>query len=343
MQRHYEARLAEADDEIRRMEGDRAALAAALARSEERQHEGVAAAEEAARLRKRLLEQDEHLLAARGKHRELTSLAQGSSRRDGEVRQLEAEITRMKRARVDLSKELDAHKKHQQEVLQQKAREIQALHRSAARDQAALRKLDAAKTKAEAVARRHLEELALLRRLQRQKLGVGRRAAALTAEEKRHKAELEARVAALAQRQEAAERLAAEYEKKLVLLQQKESLELVRTSLMARRIGLGISAASGTSPRAAASAAAAVVKGHGAMARSAEAATGSAVAVSAAAVGAGPPMGPRELLELGAGVEGRLSQEEEETLQEVEDRLESTLAQLHFKDEKIRSMEAEAR
>lgn len=39
----------------------------------------------------------------------------------------------------------------------------------------------------------------------------------------------------LTRREEAAERLAAEYEKKLLLLQQKESLELVKVSITSRR------------------------------------------------------------------------------------------------------------
>lgn len=47
------------------------------------------------------------------------------------------------------------------------------------------------------------------------------------------------KVKELTRREEAAERLAAEYEKKLLLLQQKESLELVKVSITSRRRVIG--------------------------------------------------------------------------------------------------------
>lgn len=61
------------------------------------------------------------------------------------------------------------------------------------RDQAEVKRLERAKSKAEAVSRRHLDELALIRRLQRQKLGVGRKQK-LTVQERETKKLLDAKV-----------------------------------------------------------------------------------------------------------------------------------------------------
>lgn len=63
------------------------------------------------------------------------------------------------------------------------------------RDQAEVKRLERAKSKAEAVSKRHLDELALIRRLQRQKLGVGRKQK-LTAQERETKRLLDAKVRA---------------------------------------------------------------------------------------------------------------------------------------------------
>lgn len=67
---------------------------------------------------------------------------------------------------------------------------------AAGRDQAEVKRLERAKSKAEAVSRRHLDELALIRRLQRQKLGVGRKQK-LTAQERETKRLLDAKVCAV--------------------------------------------------------------------------------------------------------------------------------------------------
>lgn len=61
------------------------------------------------------------------------------------------------------------------------------------RDQAEVKRLERAKDKAEAVSKRHLDELALIRRLQRQRLGVGRKQK-LTAQERETKRLLDAKV-----------------------------------------------------------------------------------------------------------------------------------------------------
>ena len=63
------------------------------------------------------------------------------------------------------------------------------------RDQAEVKRLERAKSKAEAVSKRHLDELALIRRLQRQKVGVGRKQK-LTVQERETKKLLDAKVRA---------------------------------------------------------------------------------------------------------------------------------------------------
>lgn len=61
------------------------------------------------------------------------------------------------------------------------------------RDQAEVKRLERAKNKAEAVSKRHLDELAFIRRIQRQKLGVGQKQK-LTAQEKDAKKLIDAKV-----------------------------------------------------------------------------------------------------------------------------------------------------
>jgi hypothetical protein len=56
------------------------------------------------------------------------------------------------------------------QLLVAKTAEITALRKTARKDAAEIKRLGAAKVKAEAIGKRHLEELALLRRLQRQKV-----------------------------------------------------------------------------------------------------------------------------------------------------------------------------
>ncbi|CAM9992875.1 unnamed protein product, partial [Laminaria digitata] len=190
--------------------------------------------EEREKLRGQLKEKTAALHKAKERQSELSVLSRDRRRKEESMRGLETEIMKMKKIKVELQRRLDEEQKRQREIVMQKSKEIMSLKRSAAKDQAEVKRLERAKSKAEAVSRRHLDELALIRRLQRQKVGVGRKQK-LTVQERETKKLLDAKLKELTRAEEAAERLSAEYEKKLLLLQQKESLELVKVSITSRR------------------------------------------------------------------------------------------------------------
>ncbi|KAG5177096.1 hypothetical protein JKP88DRAFT_249009 [Tribonema minus] len=272
MEQHYSRKLAEMDEEVRRMEADQERLLAELHDLERRSE--TALASETQQLRATLEEKAAALEGMKQRQREMGRLAASRTRDEARLKGLDDEISRMKRARVELQKRLDEEKKKQRELLVAKTAEITALRKSARRDAAEIKRLGQAKERAEVVTKRHLEELALLRRLQRQKastsltrhvsrpyvvmidirfsedfgsavnvlshvtlraqMAIGR-GKPLTAEERGTKRWLEARVREAARREEAADRLQEEYRSKLVLLQQRENLQLARDSLRSRR------------------------------------------------------------------------------------------------------------
>ncbi|CAM9599974.1 unnamed protein product, partial [Ectocarpus sp. 8 AP-2014] len=225
MQQHYEHKLQEMDVEVHRHEQEHERLLSDLAKLEKQTE--VAVQSEREKLRKQLKDKTAALAKAKERQSELSVLSRDRRIKQDTMRGLETEILKMKKNKIDLQRRLDSEKKRQREIVMQKSKEIMSLKRSAMKDQAEVKRLERAKSKAEAVSKRHLDELALIRRLQRQKLGVGRKQK-LTAQERETKRLLDKKLKELTRAEEAAERLSAEYEKKLLLLQQKESLELVK-------------------------------------------------------------------------------------------------------------------
>ncbi|CAM9559607.1 unnamed protein product [Ectocarpus sp. 12 AP-2014] len=236
MQQHYEHKLREMDVEVHRHEQEHERLLSDLAKLEKQTE--VAVQSEREKLQRQLKDKTAALAKAKERQSELSVLSRDRRIKQDTMRGLETEILKMKKNKIDLQRRLDLEKKRQREIVMQKSKEIMSLKRSAMKDQAEVKRLERAKSKAEAVSKRHLDELALIRRLQRQKLGVGRKQK-LTAQERETKRLLDKKLKELTRAEEAAERLSAEYEKKLLLLQQKESLELVKVSITSRRQGQG--------------------------------------------------------------------------------------------------------
>jgi hypothetical protein len=239
MEHHYRQKLSEMDEEVRRMEADHNHLLEELKTLEAKAETAVHA--DADRLRKQLTEKTQALGAARQKQQELGRLASARSADAARVKALGDEITKMKKAKIDLQKRLDAEKREQAAALLAKSREIASLKKGAQRDAAEKKKLEAQQRRAEAIGKRHLEELTMLRRLQRAK-GPGRqRTSAPSGKLKRVELEtkrwLKLRLKEVCRREENAAQLATEYERKLILLQKKENLELTKSSMSGRQAG----------------------------------------------------------------------------------------------------------
>eukprot|EP01084_Bolivina_argentea_P309166 534746_1 len=312
MEHHYKQKLGEMDVEVRRMEADHDNLLEEVKEIEKKNgHHDIVGTKHTEKLRDMLNKKTTELEDAKKRQKELTRLAAGRGKEAARVKGLGEEILKMKRARVALQKNLDNQRREQADLIQMKAREIANLKRGARKNAGEIAKLMAAQHRAEATGRRHFEELSLLRRTLRQKQQRGKNATSrLKKQELELKRWVEERMTETAKKEEQAVQLTAEYENKLILLQQKENLELARTSITTRTHGPWSPSVSPSG------------------AKSIEQPKEDRTAAAKIAVGSSTPS---EL--------PYLSLDEQETLQEVEERLESIIAELAYKDEKIKSME----
>ncbi len=325
MEHHYKQKLGEMDVEVRRLEADHEKLLdevkAIDMKKSDHNNNMVGTNHTAEKLRDVLKKKTAELENTKKRQQELTRLAAGRQKEAARVKGLGEEIMKMKRARVVLQKNLDNQRREQAALIQIKAREIANLKKGAKKNAGEIAKLVEAQHRAEATGRRHLEELTLLRRTLRQKHRRGKGSTAwLKKQELEMKQWVEDKMVEATNKEEQAAQLTAEYEKKLILLQQKENLELARTSITTRSHGPW-------SPP---------ISPHGnAAAESKEGrATTTGKIVSGSSYISGNNTSPSEQQQLPC-----LSLEEQETLQEVEERLESIIAELAYKDEKIKSME----
>ncbi|CAM9140129.1 unnamed protein product [Chrysoparadoxa australica] len=236
MEKHYMVKLAEMDEAVKRMEGEQLQLLNELQEMETSTKTAVKAERE--KLKAKLERQTAALREAKMKQKELSNMAASKKRDDSKLATLEGEIGKMKRIKVDLMKQLDRERKAQTQALQAKTKEISILRRGAQKDKAEIKALIQAKQRAEGVAKRHLEELSLLRRVQRAKMNQGRKQN-FSDQERKVKQWITTQVRELSRHEEAGEVLAAEYERKLLLLQQKENLEMVKSSITSRADSLG--------------------------------------------------------------------------------------------------------
>ncbi len=318
MEHHYKQKLGEMDVEVRRMEADHEKLLEEVKAVEMKNgHHNTAGTNHTEKFRDMLKKKTVELEAAKKRQQELTRLAAGREKEAARVKGLGEEIFKMKRARVVLQKNLENQRREHAALIQMKAREIANLKRGARKNAGEISKLVAAQHRAEATGRRHLEELSMLRRTLRQKQQRGKSSTTrLKKQELEMKRWVEERMTETAKKEEQAAQLTAEYEKKLILLQQKENLELARASITTRTHGPW-------SPPVSPSAAPIESKEDRVTAKIF---VGSGNSTSNSSI-----CSPSEL--------PYLSVEEQETLQEVEERLESIITELAYKEEKIKSME----
>ncbi len=323
MEHHYKQKLGEMDVEVRRMEADHEILLEEVKAIEMKKcdHNSIVGTKHTEKLHDMLKKKTAELGDAKKRQQELTRLAAGREKEAARVKGLGEEIMKMKRARVVLQKNLDNQRREQAALIQMKAREIANLKRGARKNAGEIAKLVTAQHRAEATGRRHLEELTLLRRTLRQKHRRGKGSTArLKKQELEMKQWVEERMVEAAKKEEQAAQLTAEYEKKLILLQQKENLELARTSITTR------THAPWSPPVSPHGGASALIEAKEDRATTAKIVSGSSCISSNAT----PFVEQLPCLSL----------EEQETLQEVEESLESIIAELAYKDEKIKSMES---
>ncbi|CAB1117459.1 unnamed protein product [Ectocarpus sp. CCAP 1310/34] len=326
MQQHYEHKLREMDVEVHRHEQEHERLLSDLAKLEKQTE--VAVQSEREKLQKQLKDKTAALAKAKERQSELSVLSRDRRIKQDTMRGLETEILKMKKNKLDLQRRLDSEKKRQREILMQKSKEIMSLKRSAMKDQAEVKRLERAKSKAEAVSKRHLDELALIRRLQRQKLGVGRKQK-LTAQERETKRLLDkkdcGRFSSLTDQRQLRDR-DARTRARVPAFASSRSDNRLSPRPPVPRFGGGTSAKQQPAPPPPQQ-----QQQHHEAGKAGEASSVS------------PPSTENEEMTLRAALpaEGGLDEEEMDTLREVEERLESNKVELEYKDRKIDSIQQE--
>jgi DNA repair exonuclease SbcCD ATPase subunit len=260
MKRFYEQKIQQMDEETNRFEADRQRLLRELEDVEKRS-EGEQKGRQQALMRQ-LQEKEAQLKAARRKQEELGQLARVKARTDAHMKQLGEEIGMMKRQKADLLKRLDADKKRFQVALREKSVEIEAMRRAALKDAQEIQRLNTAIEKNLSLMRKKDEEVQRIR-LHHQSSSIGSGSGTprptprsrnrsgsggqrfssteklkYTEEERRTQKWLDHKLREVQKKEEAVERLAEEYNRRLQLLKEKEGLEVAKLKLSSGRRSL---------------------------------------------------------------------------------------------------------
>eukprot|EP01034_Spumella_vulgaris_P022368 gene22368-28490_t len=258
MKTFYEQKLSALNSEMVEKQLVRDRLENELQNIEEEKHEVLAMKQDREKkLREDLKHKDEELKLLKKKQEDLHQLSQSQSRYMQQQAKLEADITAMKKQRVDLSKTLQSEKKNHLLDLGNKVKEIDKLKRELTKSANEIKKLGRDKEVAENKARDAVREGAVLKKKTQELMRTGggdaslstTRAAVrslnkasrlsvsgakriLSEEELRTKKWLDKRVVEISAREAAAESLKKQYEYQLELLSKKESLEHERQAAL---------------------------------------------------------------------------------------------------------------
>jgi hypothetical protein len=258
MKSFYEQKLSALNSEMVEKQVVRDRLESELQNIEEEKHEVLAMKQDREKkLREDLRHKDEELKLLKRKQEELHQLSQSQSRYMQQQAKLEADITAMKKQRVDLSKTLQTEKKNHLLDLGNKVKEIDKLKRELTKSASEIKKLGRDKELAENKARDAVREGAVFKKKTQElmrtgggdpslvntratvramskasRLSVSGAKRILTEEELRTKKWLDKRVVEISAREAAAESLKKQYEHQLELLSKKEALEHERQAAL---------------------------------------------------------------------------------------------------------------
>jgi hypothetical protein len=258
MKSFYEQKLSALNSEMVEKQVARDRLETELQNIEEEKHEELALKQDREKkMREDLRHKDEELKLLKRKQEELHQLSQSQSRYMHQQAKLEADITAMKKQRVDLSKTLQAEKKNHLLDLGNKVKEIDKLKKELTRSASEIKKLGRDKELAENKARDAVREGAMLKKKTHElmrtggadpslvntratvramskvsRLSVSGTKRILTEDELRTKKWLDKRVVEISAREAAAESLKKQYEYQLELLSKKEALEHERQAAL---------------------------------------------------------------------------------------------------------------
>jgi DNA repair exonuclease SbcCD ATPase subunit len=305
MKRFYEEKLRQMDEETTRFEGERQKLLKDLEELERKNEDEQKGLHQS--LLKKLQDKEAQLQSARRKQEELSQLSKIKAKTDAQVKQLSDEISGMKRQKNELLRRIEGEKKRFQLALREKTQEIDVMKKAARRDAQEIQRLMSTVEKTDTALRRTTEELSQLR-VNTRKLGPRDRQRSSSSDtdqkysemERKTKRWLDSRIREVARKEEATERLAAEYQRRMALLKTKEDLESARNRIHGRRRSVREMILNPFPPGERGAASGLVEKGGG----------------------------------------DRLTPEEEATLEELEERIEACQAQLEFKDDRIRKIES---
>ena len=232
MKSFYEKRLAVANDEVRRSELERAALLDELRSLQDREDEKVQSERE--RLLQRLSEKTDELRRLRHKQQQLAQHARVKSASEAQVRALNEQIAEAKRKRVELIRRMNLEKKRQAKLLSARGLQIDALKKAVRREQQSSKLSSQKLEKQQQIAKRHLEEAAVLRRKVQQLKHKFQLPASMSAEDRQMRRWLQERMREVSQREERVQRLQKEYEDRLRMLEHRSDLEQERLALQER-------------------------------------------------------------------------------------------------------------
>lgn len=167
MRQFYEGKLAQMKEQVTQKQIEHDKVAGELKELAGQKEKSAKQIERQRELERKLASKDAELSKLRQKQRELSQLSKLKQALESQQQRLLREVSGMKRQKVDVVKKMDAEKKRWMQQIANTQREIQGMKKAARKDAQTIQKLDVARQQAEGTARRHMEEVAALRKAKR--------------------------------------------------------------------------------------------------------------------------------------------------------------------------------
>mmetsp|Transcript_9181 Transcript_9181/g.22885 ORF Transcript_9181/g.22885 Transcript_9181/m.22885 type:complete len:1480 (+) Transcript_9181:632-5071(+) len=167
MRQFYEGKLAQMKERVNQKQIEHNKMAGELEELEGQKEKSAKQIDRQRELERRLASKEAELSTLRQKQRELSQLSKLKQTLEDQQQRLLCEVTGMKRQKVDVVKKMDAERKRWMQQIASTQREIQGMRKAARKDAQTIQRLDVARQQAEGTARRHMEEVASLRKAKR--------------------------------------------------------------------------------------------------------------------------------------------------------------------------------
>ena len=236
MEHYYQRKLSEMEETVHRKEAEKDRLEKELQEVSSHQEKTNRQVERRKELERRLSKKEGEIQVLRQTQREFASLSKVKHNLEEDQEKLRREISNMKRQKVEVIRKMETEKKHWVTQIADGKREIQSMRRAAKKDAQTIQKLQTAHTQAEGAARRHMEEIAALRR-QRRELSMRQQLArsSKSLDEKDGRKAVRRAVRSASISEETADKVARKAESLAKLKIQKKTLEMQKQAALEKR------------------------------------------------------------------------------------------------------------